>query len=75
MKAYLVTFTCRTRVVVSDDTDPSTNDDLYGKIVDEAVNRIENLGISNYLCPENSDIEEDTECPAGTFSDDTESAI
>lgn len=75
MKAYLVTFTATTRVVVKGDENPEENDSLRDRVVAEALNRIENFGVENYLCAENAEINEDTECPAGEFELDEFNAI
>ena len=60
---------------MDDDTDPNTDDKLYERVIDNAVERMENFGVENYLCTENSEIEEDTECPAGTIHADKYNAI
>ena len=75
MKAYLVTFTATTRVVVDSDENPNDNEELYNKIVDEAFVRMGDFGLENYLNAENADIAEDDECPAGTFTFDEQNAV
>lgn len=69
-KAYLVTFTATTRIVVDSDENPSESDGLYDEIVEKAYIQMGDFGFENYLNAENSEIVEDTECPAGTFSND-----
>ena len=69
-KAYLVTFTATTRIVVEGDGNPSEDDSLRRKIVEEAYIRMGDLGFENYLNDENSEVTEDTECPYGTFDND-----
>ena len=68
-KAYLYTFHPTTRVVA----DPSgfkSEDDLYDYITAKAREQMLNNGIEQYLCGDNGEYEEDTECPYGTFSFD-----
>ena len=74
-KAYLVTFSVRTRVVVDvpeelEDTEVWDDDRLLNPVVNTAADKIvRNAG--EYIYAENVDtIEEDLECPAGTFSTD-----
>ena len=75
MKAYLVTFTVTTRIVVEDDQNPNDNDELFNQVADAAYEQIKHNGFDVYLCPENCEINPDTECPAGSFSFDTNKAI
>ena len=75
MKAYLVTFTVTTRIVVEDDQNPNENDDLFNQVADAAYEQIEHNGFDVYLCPENCEINPDTECPAGSFAFDANKTI
>lgn len=72
-KAYIVTYTIRTRVVVEVDedgeTDPYYNDKLYKEIEGIANERISE-DYTRYVDIENSDIEEDTECPYDPENDE-----
>lgn len=77
-KAYLVTFTTTTRVVVDipEDFNPNKcnliikeHEEAYDSIIKEArENILENP--EGYLCWDNAEIEEDTECPYGEFEGD-----
>ena len=69
-KAYLVTFTATTRIVVESEENPLENDELFNEIVEKAFIQMGDLGFENYLSAENAEIVEDTECPAGTFDFD-----
>ena len=69
-KAYLVTFTATTRIVVESEEKPLENDELFNEIAEKAFIQMGDLGFENYLNAENADIVEDTECPAGTFDFD-----
>ena len=70
-KAYLVTFTTTTRVVVDIPEDFNPNDcnliikeheEAYDSIIEKArENILEDPG--NYIYGDNAEIEEDTECP------------
>lgn len=75
MKAYLVTFTVTTRIVVDSDKNPVKDDNTYLNAVDVAYEKILNNGVGNYLNAENADITEDTECPAGTFTTDNKEVV
>ena len=75
MKAYLVTFTVTTRIVVESDKNPVKDDNTYLNAVDVAYEKILNNGVGNYLNAENADITEDTECPAGTFTTDNNEVV
>lgn len=77
MKAYLVTFTATTRVVVEDDANPNEegNGELFNAITDAAFDNIKKNGFDVYLSAENAEIAPDEECPAGTFSWDKDKAI
>lgn len=75
MKAYLVTFTVTTRIVVESDKNPVKDDNTYLNAVDVAYEKILNNGVGNYLNAENADITEDTECPAGTFTSDNNEVV
>lgn len=75
MKAYLVTFTATTRVVVSEETEKAFPLNLNNIIVNEASNQIIRNGVEDYLCIDNAEINPDTECPAGTFNEDKNLAI
>ena len=77
-KAYLVTFTITTRVVVNipEGFNPNNcnliikeHEEAYDSIIREArENILENS--DNYLFGDNAEIEEDIECPYGTFEGD-----
>ena len=77
-KAYLVTFTTTTRVVVDIPENFSPNncnlvikeyEEAYDSIIREArENILENP--ENYIYGDNAEIEEDIECPYGTFEED-----
>ena len=77
-KAYLVTFTTTTRVVVNipEGFNPNNcnliikeHEEAYDSIIREArENILENS--DNYLFGDNAEIEEDIECPYGTFEGD-----
>ena len=67
--AYLYTFHPRTRVV-ADPNDFQCEEDLYNYITAKAREQMLNNGIEDYLCGDNGEYEEDTECPFGTFSED-----
>lgn len=77
MKAYLVTFTATTRIVVKDDTNPNEEESgvLFNAVSEAAFRKIISAGVSDYLCPENCEINPDEECPAGTSSTDKDDAI
>ena len=75
MKAYLVTFTATTRIVVEDNQNPNLDDELFTRISDAAYEKMKKLGLDNYLNVENCDINLDTECPAGTFYADKNETI
>lgn len=77
MKAYLVTFTVTTRVVVNDDANPNSDGkgELFNQVADAAYEQIKHNGFDVYLCPENCEINPDTECPAGSFPFDADKAI
>lgn len=75
MKAYLVKFTTTTRIVLKDNENPKNNPDVFRKAVNAAAEQMEEFGIYDYLCEENAEIEEDSECPAGTFYTDEKRAI
>ena len=75
MKAYIVTFTPATRIIVESDENPNNNPKLIEKIVETAVENIKKNGVETYLCGENAEIEADEECPAGTFDWDATHAI
>ena len=63
-KAYLVTFTMTTRIVVDSDKNPEEDDDLREKCAEKARENIIGNGVEYYLCDENLDgIKEDTEMP------------
>jgi hypothetical protein len=74
-KAYLVTFTTTTRVVVDipEGFNPNNcnlvikeHEEAYDSIIREArENILENP--ENYIYGDNAEIEEDIECPYGTF--------
>ena len=74
-KAYLVTFSICTRVVVNvadciEDENPETNDELWKEIVDKAENRVSD-NLWDYLNYDNVEsVKEDTACPFGTFTED-----
>jgi len=65
-KAYLVDFQIRARVVV--DNDKLTEEELFEGLVEEAIEKI-NRNTHNYLCGDNADYREDTECPYGSAFD------
>ena len=74
-KAYLVKFNVITRVTadVPESFDPDNcnlvipeQDEAYSSIVKEAADNILEIPYS-YLHEENAEIEEDVECPYGTF--------
>jgi hypothetical protein len=77
-KAYLVTFTTTTRVIVNVPEDFDVHDcnliikeheEAYDSIIKEArENILENP--ENYIYGDNAEIEDDTECPYGTFEGD-----
>ena len=77
-KAYLVTFTITTRVVVNipEGFNPNNcnliikeHEEAYDSIIREArENILENS--DNYLFGDNAEIEEDIECPYETFEGD-----
>lgn len=77
MKAYLVTFTVTTRVVVNDDANPNSDgkEELFNAVSNAAFQRIMKNDVGAYLCPENCEINPDDECPAGTFDTDKDNAI
>lgn len=77
MKAYLVTFTVTTRVVVNNDANPNSDGEgeLFNQVADAAYEQIKHNGFDVYLCPENCEINPDDECPAGSFSFDAIKAI
>lgn len=70
--AYLVDFSIRTRVVVDvddnlEEKDPWMNDGLFDDVYSKAYDNVLS-DLPNYLSCENiTEIDEDTECPAGTF--------
>ena len=77
-KAYLATFTTTTRVVVDipEDFNPNNcnlvikeHEEAYDSIIREArENILENP--ENYIYGDNAEIDEDIECPYGTFEED-----
>ena len=75
MKAYLVTFTSTTRVVVEDDTNPLDDALLFERVSNAACDQILDNGVHDYLSPDNATITEDIDCPAGTFMFDESKAI
>lgn len=71
-KAFIVTISATTRVVVDvpkdkEDNSPMRDDELFAIVTDAAIDKI----VSNprgYLVRENTEqIKEDRECPYGTF--------
>lgn len=77
-KAYLVKFELETRVIADVPEDFNLNDcnlmipknaGAFHSIVKEAVNNIMEVPY-NYLYDENAWIEEDIECPYGTFKEE-----
>jgi hypothetical protein len=75
MKAYLVNFSATTRIVVEDDTNPLDDALLFQRVCDAAREQMIDNGIGSYLDADNATINEDTECPAGTFAFDESKAI
>ena len=76
MKAYLVTFTATTRVVVDSDKPLRDMDNAARlNIIDAAYEQILDNGISDYLCPENADVMEDIDCPAGRLYTDEQTIV
>ena len=75
MKAYLVSFTTTTRIVVENDTNPLDDALLYERVCIAAREQMLDNGIDGYLQADNATIVEDTECPAGTFDFDETKAI
>ena len=69
--AYLFYFYPATRVVADPD-DFKTEEELYEHLTKKAREQMLNNGIENYLCGDNGEYEEDTECPFGTFKEDKE---
>ena len=66
--AYLVNFAITTRVVVDDDADDR---DIARTAIEKLTTAMVEDGIGSYLCIDNlGEIEEDTECPYGTFEED-----
>ena len=61
--AYLFTFHATTRLVIDSDKNPFEDDELFSKMCEEARNKMLNFGIEEYLCGDNAEIIEDTECP------------
>lgn len=72
--AILATFSVRTRVVVDMPDDVEKEDFLDSQHCADAVSRKGRENIlsepENYLMSENLELEEDIECPFGTFSFD-----
>ncbi len=66
--AYLVTISPRTRVI-ADPNDFRNEDDLYDYLIQKARENMMS-DPKGYLCGDNGEYEEDTECPYGTFSED-----
>lgn len=65
MKAYLVTFTATTRVVVDSDKPLRSMDNAARlNLINAAYEQILDNGLSNYLSPENADVMEDIAFPA-----------
>ena len=62
-KAYLVTFTATTRIIVDSDKNPNEDTELFNKVSEAALDRMLQNGITYYLCDENAEINEDTEMP------------
>lgn len=75
MKAYLVNFSATTRIVVEDDTNPLDDALLFQRVCDAAREQMIHNGIDTYLDVDNATINEDAECPAGTFFFDESHAI
>lgn len=67
--AYLFDFSVRTRVI-ADPNDFRCEDDFFTYLSIKAREQMLNNGIEGYLCGDNGEYEEDTECPYGTFSED-----
>ena len=66
--AYLFTFQPTTRVI-ADPNEFKTEDELYEHLSKKAREKML-TEIENYLCGDNGEYEEDTECPFGTFYGD-----
>ena len=67
-KAYLVTFSITTRVITEKEGDPYKDDDVWNDIASSACS---NLYEGSPDFGENIiEIEEDVECPYGTYEDD-----
>lgn len=68
--AYLFTFTPTTRVV-ADPNDFRCQEDFYEYLAIKAKEQMM-ADIGNYICGDNGEYEEDTECPFGTLPSDKE---
>lgn len=69
-KAYLVDFGFTTRVVADENAD---GDEIARLAVERIIKFMNEDGIGCYVCMDNiGEIFEDTECPYGTFREDTE---
>ena len=66
--AYLFDFSVRTRVI-ADPNDFRDKYDFYDYLAQKAREQILS-DPANYLCGDNGEYEEDTECPFGTFTED-----
>ena len=69
--AYLFYFHPATRVV-ADPNDFRCENDFFDYLAAKAREQMLNNGIEGYLCGDNGEYEEDTECPFGTFNEDKE---
>jgi hypothetical protein len=67
--AYLYTFHPTTRVV-ADPSDFKNEEDLYEYLSIKAREQMLSNGIGQYLCGDNGEYSEDTECPYGTLEKD-----
>jgi hypothetical protein len=69
-KAFLVSFSPMTRVVIDTDKNPNECDYTFGQVVSQARDQIRE-DISDYINGDNVDfIEEDDDCPYDPETDD-----